>query len=137
MKKSLFSLLVILFVGLQSVFAQTKEITGVVTSADDGLSLPGVSVVVKGTTIGASTDFNGKYALNVPEGSNILVFSSVGMEPQEIAITSSVVNCVMAADAVAVDEVVVIGYGTASRKSFAGSAANKIWFSWRKCNYCY
>ncbi|RUT73217.1 carboxypeptidase-like regulatory domain-containing protein, partial [Ancylomarina longa] len=75
MKKSLFSMLILFFIGLQSVLAQGREISGVVTSADDGLSIPGVSVIVKGTTIGTTTDFDGNYSLNVPEGEKTLVFS--------------------------------------------------------------
>jgi len=74
MKKSLVSMLILFFIGLQGVLAQGREISGVVTSADDGLSIPGVSVIVKGTTIGTTTDFDGKYSINVPEDGTTLVF---------------------------------------------------------------
>ncbi|MFA8433752.1 MAG: SusC/RagA family TonB-linked outer membrane protein [Marinifilaceae bacterium] len=122
MKKSLFSLLILCFVGLQSVLAQTKEVSGVVTSADDGLSIPGTSVVVKGTTIGTTTDFDGRYSLNVPEDAKFLVFSFVGMTTQEVEITSSTINVVMKSDAISVDEVMVVAFGTAKKESFTGSA---------------
>lgn len=104
-------MLILVFVGLQSVFAQTKEISGIVTSADDGLTLPGVSVIVKGTTIGTTTDFDGLYIIKVPEGSKTLVFSFVGMTTQEVAISNSNLNIVMHSDAISMKEVVVTAMG--------------------------
>ena len=64
----------LIFMGLQIVNAQSKQITGTVTSAEDGLGMPGVSVVIKGTTIGASTDIDGKYSLEA-QASDVLMFS--------------------------------------------------------------
>ena len=64
-------MLILFVIGLQSVLAQSREVSGVVTSADDGLSIPGVSVIVKGTTIGTTTDFDGNYSLNVPADGKI------------------------------------------------------------------
>ncbi|WP_282125383.1 SusC/RagA family TonB-linked outer membrane protein [Marinifilum flexuosum] len=122
MKKSLVSMLILFFIGLQGVLAQNREISGVVTSAEDGLSIPGVSVIVKGTTIGTSTDFDGKYSIKVPEGENILVFSFVGMTPQELAVTGSTMNVVMQSESIGVDEVMVVAYGTAKKSTFTGSA---------------
>jgi TonB-linked SusC/RagA family outer membrane protein len=112
-----------MFIGLQGLLAQSREISGVVTSAEDGLSIPGVSVIVKGTTIGTSTDFDGKYTINVPEGENILVFSFVGMTPQELAVTGTTMNVVMEAESIGMDEVIVVAYGTAKKGSMVGSAA--------------
>jgi len=66
MRKFTMILALLLMVGLQGVFAQTRNISGVVTSADDGSSIPGVTVLVKGTTIGTTTDLDGKYSLSVP-----------------------------------------------------------------------
>lgn len=126
MKKSLFSMLILIFVGLQSTFAQSREISGVVTSADDGLSIPGVSVIVKGTTIGTTTDFDGKYSLNVPESGKILVFSFVGMTLQEIEITSSTINVVMATESIGVDEVVVTAIGVSRSQKSLGYAATSV-----------
>jgi TonB-dependent starch-binding outer membrane protein SusC len=117
----LFTLL--LFAGL-GLWAQGLQITGNVVSAEDGSALPGVTVVVKGTTVGAVTDFEGKFEITVPEGSGILVFSFVGMQTQEIAIgNSTVINVAMEIDAVNMDEVVVIGYGRATRESSTGAVS--------------
>src|SRR5690606_8314779 len=69
-----------------TAWAQGRVITGTVTSAEDGSSLPGVSVVIKGTTTGTSTDANGSYSLSVPEGQNVLIYSFIGMQSQEVEI---------------------------------------------------
>ncbi len=124
MKKGLISMLVLLFVGLQSVFAQSREISGVVTSADDGLSVPGVSVFVKGaTSYGTSTDFDGKYTLKVPADAKILVFSFIGMETQEVAINGkTTINVVMKSAAKQVEEVLVVAFGKAKKSAYTGSA---------------
>ncbi len=124
MKKGLISMLVLLFVGLQSVFAQSREISGVVTSAEDGLSIPGVSVIVKGTTNGVSTDLDGKYSLKVPADAKVLVFSFVGMETQEVTIAGkTTINVVLKPAAEQVGEVMVVAYGSAKKSSFTGSAS--------------
>ena len=103
---------------------QQKTITGKVTDSS-GTTLPGVSVVVKGTTIGVITDANGKYSLsNVPDGATIQ-FSFVGMTTQEVIVGSKSEYLVSMSDAsIGVDEVIVIGYGTASRKDFTGSVSS-------------
>ena len=80
MKKCSVFLVLLLLLGLQFASAQTKQITGTVTSAEDGLGIPGVSVIAKGTTTGIITDIDGKYTLNVPQGSTVLVFSFIGMK---------------------------------------------------------
>lgn len=126
MKKSVFSMLILFFVGLQSIFAQNREISGVVTSADDGLSIPGVSVIVKGTTIGTTTDFDGKYSLNVPESGEVLVFSFVGMTTKEVAIASSTINVVMETESIGVDEVVVTAIGVSRSQKSLGYAATSV-----------
>ncbi|MCD4678958.1 MAG: carboxypeptidase-like regulatory domain-containing protein [Bacteroidales bacterium] len=84
MRKFTIFLMLILFIGLQALQAQTKVITGKVTGSEDGKTIPGVSVVVKGTTVGITTDLNGEYSLTVPEDAKALVFSFVGMKTQEI-----------------------------------------------------
>ena len=86
MKRFTVLLAFFVFVGFQALQAQNVQITGNVTSADDGSPLPGASVVVKGTTIGTVTNFNGDYELPVPSSATVLTFSFVGMEPQDIAI---------------------------------------------------
>ncbi|WP_339754674.1 carboxypeptidase-like regulatory domain-containing protein, partial [uncultured Winogradskyella sp.] len=74
---------------MQFSFAQEeKTVTGTVTTASDGLPLPGASVIVKGTARGQQTDFDGKYAIKVNQG-DILVISYVGMEPSEVTIGAS------------------------------------------------
>ena len=96
------------------VFAQ-KTITGTVKGADQA-PLPGVSVVVKGTTTGTLTDINGKYSLQIPADAKTIVFTFVGMADQEIAVGSSnVYDITLAESTVGLDEVVVVGYGTQSR----------------------
>ncbi|MRT91410.1 TonB-dependent receptor [Ancylomarina sp. 16SWW S1-10-2] len=122
MKKKLFSMLILCVIGLQSVFAQNREVSGVVTSAEDGLSIPGVSVIVKGTTIGTSTNFDGEYTISVPVDGKILLFSFVGMKPIEMPINSSSINVVMESESIGVDEVMVVAFGTAKKESFTGSA---------------
>lgn len=126
MKKKLFWMLFLLLIGLQSTFAQDREITGVVTSEDDGLSIPGVSVIVKGTTLGTTTNFDGKYSLNVPSGENTLIFSFVGMTMQEIEITSTTINVVMESETIGMDEVVVTALGIKRSKKALGYAVQDV-----------
>ncbi len=103
-------------IGSQIVNAQSKQISGTVTSAEDGMGMPGVSVVIKGTTIGASTDIDGKYSLEA-QASDVLMFSFVGTVTQEITVgDQTVINVVLEAESIGVDEVIVTGY-TAHRKS--------------------
>src|SRR6056297_2108869 len=103
------------------LMGQARQITGTVTAEEDGTPLPGVTVLVKGTTVGTVTDFEGNYTISVPEGSNTLVFSFVGMQNQEVEIgTSTVIDVAMIADAVAMDEVIVVGYGTSTREANTG-----------------
>lgn len=101
--------------------AQGTSISGKVTSVEDGSSLPGVNVVVKGTTIGTITDIDGNYKVNV-NNETILVFSFIGMVTQEIIVGSqTTINVALAADATHLAEVVVIGYGTQSKEKLTGS----------------
>lgn len=113
----------LVLLGLQVVFAQTKQITGTVTSADDGMPIPGVSVLLKGTTIGTATDLDGKYAISVSSSDAILTFSFVGMVTQEIVVANqTMINVVLATDTKQLDEVIVVAYGTTTKSSFTGSA---------------
>jgi TonB-linked SusC/RagA family outer membrane protein len=107
---------------MQFSFAQEKMVTGTVTTESDGLPLPGASVIVKGTTKGAQTDFDGKYTIGVNSG-DVLVISYVGMEPVEVTIGASNVYDVVLKEGNTLDEVVVIGYGTTTKQSFAGTAS--------------
>ncbi|HBL74824.1 MAG: SusC/RagA family TonB-linked outer membrane protein [Bacteroidetes bacterium GWF2_42_66] len=119
--KKLALLLVIFAFGLQSIMAQTKEISGTVTSAGDGDPIPGVSVSVKGTSLGTITDFDGKYIIRVPQNAATLVFSFVGMKTSEMPISGTSMNVQLEEDMIGVDEVVVVGYGTTTKQSFVGS----------------
>lgn len=106
---------------MQFSFAQEKTVTGTVTTADDGLPLPGASVIVKGTSRGQQTDFDGKYSITVNTG-DVLVISYVGMKNTEVTIGSgNTYDAVLVADS-ALDEVVVVGYGTTTKKAYAGTA---------------
>lgn len=105
------------------VFAQDLTISGKVTSAEDGSSVPGVNVVVAGTTTGAVTDIDGNYKVTVPSDGATLVFSFIGMVTQEVEIGSrSVINITMALDYEELSEVIVTAYGTSTVKAFTGSA---------------
>ncbi len=104
-----------------SVFAQVKTITGTV-SDDSGETLPGVNVMIKGTTVGTITDFNGKYIISVNKGSDILVFSFVGYSDKTVTIgDESVINVVLQADVMQLNEVVAIGYGVQKKKLNTGA----------------
>ena len=124
MRKLICLSVVLAFIGLQNVFAQVTTVTGVVTSAEDGLSIPGVSVIIKGTTIGTTTDIDGRYSLSVPVDGKILMFSFVGMQTLEIEINSSAINVEMQTESIGVDEVVVVGYGTQSTKRVTTSVSS-------------
>ncbi|MDX9854143.1 MAG: TonB-dependent receptor [Tenuifilaceae bacterium] len=116
----LFGFLVIM--GVQSLLAQSRQITGTVTSADDGLGIPGVSVVVKGTTIGTTTDIDGKYLLSsMPQNAEIIVFSFIGLKTVEMPVNQSVINVIMESDSQELDEVVVVAYGVQKKSSVTGA----------------
>ncbi|TRX71134.1 TonB-dependent receptor [Carboxylicivirga sp. M1479] len=124
MKKVLCALSLMVMLGLQSLIAQTTSLTGIVTDASDGSPIPGVSVFVKGTTVGTITMPDGAYNLEVPADATTLVFSFVGMTMQEIVIDGkTTINAVMQGDAIDVGEVMVVAYGTAKKESFTGSAS--------------
>ena len=122
MKKLSVLIAFIAFIGLSLVNAQTRAITGTVTSSEDGMGIPGANVVVKGTSIGVATDVDGRYTINVPENATVLVFSAMGFTDKEVAISGSTINVVLAPASIDIDEVVVVAYGTATKKSFTGSA---------------
>ncbi len=106
---------------MQFSFAQEKTVTGTVTTADDGLPLPGASVIVKGTSRGQQTDFDGKYSIAVNVG-DVLTISYVGMKNSEVSIGGANVYDVALELDNALEEVVVVGYGTTTKKAFAGTA---------------
>jgi TonB-linked SusC/RagA family outer membrane protein len=113
------------FLTIVSVLAQSKTITGRVTSTEEPEGIPGASVVVKGTTQGTITDLNGSYSITVPDNATTLVFSFVGYLTKEMPIGSnSVINVSMTTDIKVLNEVVVTGYGTQERRDITGSVAS-------------
>ncbi|SFC40973.1 SusC/RagA family TonB-linked outer membrane protein [Spirosoma endophyticum] len=116
MRKNLLLSLLLVCLTCAFTWAQERKITGKVTSVEDGGALPGVSVVVKGTTVGAVTDGNGSYSIAVPAKGS-LVFSFIGMATKEIAIgANSVVDVKLETDAKQLSEIVVTGVGVATDK---------------------
>jgi TonB-dependent starch-binding outer membrane protein SusC len=122
--KKLF-LLIVLFAFMcgYTLLAQTRAITGSVTSSVEGEgAIPGVTVSVKGTTVGAITDANGKFSIVMPANATTLVFSYIGMKTKEIVVgTESTINVNLEADLLNLDEVIVIAYGTQKREAKTGS----------------
>ena len=113
--------------GTLTLLGQTRILSGVVTGAEDGSALPGVTVAVKGTSIGTITDATGAYSLEVPDGSDVLVFSFVGLQTQEVAIGSqSQVNVTMESDFLEIDEVVVTAMGIRKEKKALGYSVQEI-----------
>jgi len=107
-----------------SVVAQNTVYTGKVTE-QDGTTIPGVSVVVKGQTMGTISDMNGKFSIPVPAGSKVLIFSFIGLKTQELTLGSNTtLNVVMAAESVDVEEVVVVGFGTQKKVNLTGAVAS-------------
>lgn len=104
---------------------QAITVTGKVSTDEDGSGLPGVNVVIKGTTRGTITDINGSYSIDVPDAQTVLVFSSVGYVSEEVVVgTRSVIDIALVADVTSMDEIVVIGYGTQMKKDLTGSVVN-------------
>lgn len=103
---------------------QQRKVSGKVTETN-GMPLPGVTVVVKGTTVGTITDDDGNYQLDVPAGSNQLLFSFIGMKTIEESIANrSVIDVSMDADVIGLEEVVAIGYGTMKKSDLTGSVSS-------------
>lgn len=100
---------------------QTGKITGKVTDPT-GASLPGVSIVIKGTTNGTVTDFDGNYSLSNVPATGVLMFSFVGMKSQEVSVAGkTVINIALEEDAIGIDEVVAVGYGTQKKVNLTGA----------------
>lgn len=116
-KKILLSLMIGLFFSVTSVFAQNKTISGKVTSSVDGSALPGVSVVIKGTTQGITTDANGAYKLSAA-AADVLTFSYVGFSPVEVTVGNrTIIDAQLAEDSKVLDELVIVGYGSQDKRT--------------------
>ncbi len=120
--RKLLLLFMVLIVAASSAMAQ-KTVTGTVTD-DSGAPLPGVTAVVKGTTVGTVTNVDGVYNLSVPENAKTLQFSFIGMKTQDVEIgTQTSISVSMATDAIGLDEVIAVGYGTMRKSDLTGAVA--------------
>lgn len=111
--------------GQLEIIIQGTTINGRVISSEDNEGLPGVNVIVKGTSQGTVTDVAGNYSLEVPGEESILVFSSVGFTKEEVVVgNQSTIDLTLTPDLTALDEIVVIGYGTARKSDLTGSVSS-------------
>ena len=127
MKKLLLASLCFLMLCASQVYAQNKTVTGTVTSKDDGLPLPGVTVKVTGSSTGTQTSASGKFTLSVPATAKTLTFSFVGFEPQTLNISSNnTVNAILGSSARELTEVVVTAGGLTATRGSQGYATTSI-----------
>ena len=126
MKRITFVLALLLLCVGQFAFAQTIKVTGTVTDASDGSTLPAADVIVKGTTTGVATDGNGQFVINVRRDA-VLVFSYQGYATQEIAVNGrSVINVALQSDNTVLDDIIVVGYGTGRKISTVVGSAQTV-----------
>ena len=121
------SICIALFTVMLSFDAQAQQttITGTVVDANDETGLPGVNIVIPGTTIGTTTDFDGNYSIDIPSDTDSLRFSFIGYIPQVIGIDGrTTINIGLLPDTQMLEDVVVIGYGTQERKQITGSVTS-------------
>lgn len=120
MKKILILFSLLLLTGSLAL-AQTVQVSGTVTSSEDNLPMPGVSVTVKGTTLGVTTNVDGKYSITATTNQT-LVFSFIGMKGQEIQIAGkTTIDVVLETDILSMNEVIVMGYATRGKNEITGS----------------
>lgn len=118
---------ILFFLAFGLLYSQGQTITGVVTSESDQFELPGVSIVVKGTSIGTATDAFGKYSLQVPTSSDTLVFSFVGYKRKHVAINSrNIINISLSEESTQLDEIVVTALGIKRDKKTLGYSFEEI-----------
>lgn len=118
--KKVFSLLM-LMLSFTVLFAQEKSVTGSVTD-ENSESLPGVNVIVKGTTLGTITDVDGNFKITVPSGKSVLQFSFIGFENKEVDVSkTNKVTIQLKSTTIGLDEVVAVGYGTQKKVNLTGS----------------
>src|SRR5664279_238753 len=128
MKKLFLLIVLFVFISGYTLLAQTIVITGTVTSSVQGEgAIPGVTVTVKGTTVGAITDVNGKYSVTAPQNATDLVFSYIGMKRQEVEIARrKVIDVIMEPDITGLNEVVVTALGISREKKSLGYASQEV-----------
>jgi len=116
--------IVFLLLSAFSSLAQDITVSGKITD-DDGETLPGVNIVIKGTTIGTITDVDGNYRIQVPNQSSILVFSFIGFKTQEVTVANQTqINIALKIEIAAMEEVVVIGYGSVKKRDLTGAVSS-------------
>src|SRR5690554_4497299 len=126
MKKVLLGLVLTIFT-VFSVMAQSRTITGKVSSADEPEGIPGVNVQVQGTAVGAITDIDGSFSVEVPQGSNVLVFSFVGFQTQTVTIGNrSEVNVILQPDVRELSEVVITALGVERNRNELAYSAQEV-----------
>ncbi|RIA08684.1 TonB-linked SusC/RagA family outer membrane protein [Flavobacteriaceae bacterium MAR_2010_72] len=119
--KTRLKLLLLLLFATSSIYAQVVTVKGVVTSADDGLPLPGANVIILGTSRGTSTDFDGNYSISVNAG-EVLEFSSLGFRTTTVTVSNqTTINVALETDIASLDEIVIIGYGEMKSKDLTSS----------------
>ncbi len=127
MKRKMILFGIIVFAGFLSVKAQTIDVKGTVTSTEDGNTLPGVSVVVKGTTVGTVTDINGAYKIAVPADYKTLIFSFIGMVSQEVPVNNrSIIDINLETKATELSEVVITAAGIRREKKALGYSIEEV-----------
>lgn len=125
MINKLLLLFAFILVGTSGLWAQSRAVTGKITSKEDGLGLPGVNVVVQGTTRGTTTDAEGNFKMDLAASDNALIVSFIGYKTQAIAIGSQTTfSIVMESEASQLQEVVVVGYGVQKKSDVTGAVAN-------------
>ncbi len=108
-----------------SMYAQERTVTGKITSNEDSLGLPGVNILVKGTSTGTSTDIDGNYNITVPDDTAIITISFIGHLTQEITVNGqSTIDVILEVDNNQLDEVIVVGYGAVKKSDITGSVSS-------------
>ena len=121
--RSLFLVMLLLLILPLAVHAQTKKVSGIVTD-ETNEPLIGVTVVVPETTVGVTTDIDGRYTITLPDGKNQIRFSFLGCETQTLTVTGATINVKMMPQSNTLTDVVVIGYGTIRKSDLTGSVSN-------------
>ncbi len=125
MKRLLLVGSMVLLFAVGKAWAQDRTVSGRITAAEDGTALPGVNVVLKGTSTGTASDSDGRYSLSVPASGGTLVFTFIGLQTQEVAIGErSLIDITMAADATQLSEVVVVGYNAIPKRELTGAVSS-------------
>jgi len=123
MKRITIFLMLLLISVAQQAYGQTEKIAGLI-SGDDGKPIAGASIVLKGTTNGTNSDVNGTYSIGVPNGKGTLVVSFIGYIKKEVLITGPVMNVSLTETTQAIDELVVVGYGTQKKVNLTGAVSS-------------